>query len=249
MRLAGVPAMVMHPDWKESSASVRDRPWLLWMHGRSVTKEIDPGRFLRCVRDGIACVAVDLPGHGERLDEAMQAPEQTLRVIDQMRREIDAVVDAAQQLDGFGHERVAVGGMSAGGMTTLARLCEPHRFTCAVVECTTGSWRWQPNLRKGEPTSDGLTLAALDPISHLDHWRPIPLLILHNRRDEWVPLEGMEEFVEALRANTASDAVTLHVYEETGAPFEHAGFGRMGADAKDRVVAFLVRHLREDARG
>ena len=40
------------------------------------------------------------------------------------------------------------------------------------------------------------------------------------------------------------DLVAFHVYEErTGAPFEHAGFGRFAPDAKDRQVAFLRSHL------
>ena len=59
---AKVPAMLSHPDWRTP------RPTVLWMHGRTVSKEIDNGRFLRFVRAGIASVSLDLPGHGERLD-------------------------------------------------------------------------------------------------------------------------------------------------------------------------------------
>ena len=245
--LAGVPAMVSHPAWSSGSSAqttVPSRPWLLWMHGRSVQKEIDPGRFLRCVRSGIACVAVDLPGHGERFEAGMQEPHRTLEVIDRMEREIDAVVDAVLELGGFDVERFAIGGMSAGGMATLARLSRPHRFTAAVVECTTGSWRWQPNILKGDPA----VVARLDPIRHLDGWRPIPFLALHNQFDEWVPLEGQREFVDAVTARCrglgSSAPIDLHVYDRTGAPNEHAGFGRMGADAKDRVVSFLSSALR-----
>ena len=36
----------------------------------------------------------------------------------------------------------------------------------------------------------------------------------------------------------------MHEYGETGAPYEHSGFGRLASDAKDRQVNFLVRHLR-----
>jgi hypothetical protein len=35
----------------------------------------------------------------------------------------------------------------------------------------------------------------------------------------------------------------MHIYEATGAPNEHAGFGRLAADAKDRFTAFLVTTL------
>ncbi len=239
-RLAGVPALVAHPDWHGPGSSLRGRPWLLWIHGRSVNKELDPGRYLRLLRAGIASVALDLPGHGERAEPDGQSIERTLPMIAEMVAELDAVVERVHELEGFDPERSALGGMSAGGMVTLARLCRPHRFRCAAVECTTGSWRWQPNLMRGDPG----VVAALNPMDHLDGWRPVPLLVMHNRLDAWVPIEGQREFVDALAKRYEDPGrITFQVYEETGAPFEHAGFGRMGADAKDRFTAFLAREL------
>lgn len=255
LRVAGVPAMLSHPDLPLAGpASDGDftglsvRPWLLWMHGRTVRKEIDPGRFARLVRAGVATVSIDLPGHGERFDEALQAPSATIRVIARMLAELDSAVDHVHELGGFDPERVAIGGMSAGGMVALARLCRPHRFTAAVVECTTGSWRWQPNLVATDDAEANALAASLDPIRHLGAWRPIGLLALHNRFDEWVPLEGQAEFLDALALRhvslgAAPESVERHVYERTGAPFEHAGFGRFGADAKDRVATFVSRSL------
>ena len=244
-RLAGVPALIAHPDWyrdggRDGPAIVRTRPWMLWIHGRSVNKELDPGRYLRLLRAGIATVSVDLPGHGERFEPWAQDITATLRMIHTMIEEIDPIVDAVADLEGFDPERKGIGGMSAGGMVALSRLCHPHRFACAAVECTTGSWRWQTNLMRGDPG----TLAKLNPVGNLDGWRPIPLLMMHNRLDEWVPLEGQEEFLAALSKRYDDPSmVTLHVYEKTGAPNEHAGFGRMGADAKDRFVRFVESAL------
>lgn len=210
------------------------------MHGRSVNKELDPGRYQRLLRLGIACVAVDLPDHGERRSVKVVDAGSSLQVIAQMVSEIDAVVDAAHELGGLDLERMAIGGMSAGGMAALARLCRPHRFCAAVVECATGSWRWQENLVRSDPA----LAAALNPIDHVDTWRAIPLLVLHNLLDEWIPIAGQEEFVEAVRSRTARpDLVQMHVYDKTDAPNEHAGFGRKGADAKDRVAAFLESAL------
>jgi len=60
VRFGDVPALLAHPDWETPA------PVVLWMHGRTVSKELDPGRYLRWVRAGIAACAVDLPGHGER---------------------------------------------------------------------------------------------------------------------------------------------------------------------------------------
>lgn len=239
VRLADVPALVVHPEWTAGVDRPRTRPWLLWLHGRTVNKELDPGRYQRLARVGIASVAVDLPGHGERFDASFHSLERTLDLVATATGEIDAVVDAAVSDEslGLGHESMAIGGMSAGGMATLARLCRPHRFGAALVECATGSWRWQPNLAGG----DAATFGRLNPIDHVDGWRPIPLLALHNRLDEWVPLEGQEEFLATLRARTSRpDLVRLHVYDRTGAPHEHAGFGTMGSDAKDRAAAHLA---------
>ena len=82
------PVLLAHPDWE------RPAPVVFWMHGRTVNKELDPGRYLRWLRAGIATCSVDLPGHGERIDPAMQTPRRTLEVLAQMRAEIDGVVAA-----------------------------------------------------------------------------------------------------------------------------------------------------------
>lgn len=241
--LGGVPALVAIPP---EASSERPVPWLLWMHGRTVSKELDPGRYLRLLRAGIASVAVDLPGHGERLDPARQTAEAALAVIEQMAGEIDAVVAAARAVPELDADRIAIGGMSAGGMAALVRLCRPHRFAAAVGECTTGDLLGQPQLTATDPER----VRRLDPATHLDGWREIPCIFLHNRHDEVVSCAALERFVERLRARATDPAtVRLHVYDRTGAPAEHAGFGRQTADAKSRVTAFLEETLRAgDAR-
>ncbi len=239
---AGVPALVVHPSFAPDGAFLGERPPVLfWMHGRTANKELDPGRFLRLVRAGIATVSLDLPGHGAREDLALQQPERTLEAVERMAGEIDSVVEAALATGWFDDARMALGGMSAGGMATLVRLSRAHSFRAACVECTTGSFAWQRNRAMFEPER----AARLDPIQHLDGWRAIPLLVLHNTLDEWVAVEGQREFVEALRARGLAKDVVMHEYAETGAPHEHSGFGRFAADAKDRQTAFLVRELRD----
>jgi len=241
---SGVPALVVHPSFAtDADGTVARAPVLFWMHGRTANKELDPGRFLRLVRAGIATVSLDLPGHGAREDLALQAPECTLQAVEQMAGEIDAVVEAARATGWFDDRRMALGGMSAGGMATLIRLCRAHAFRAACVECTTGSFAWQRHRAMFEPQR----AAKLDPIQHLDGWRTIPLLILHNTLDAWVAVEGQREFVEALKARGLSKDVVMHEYGETGAPHEHSGFGRFAADAKDRQTEFLVRTLRDGA--
>ena len=78
----------------------------------------------------------------------------------------------------------------------------------------------------------------------LDGWRPIPFQAFHTRADQWVGYDGQVRFVETLRARYPdSSLVELVTYESTGAPYEHAGFGRHAADAKNRQRDFLARWL------
>ena len=238
----GVPALVVHPSIAaDGSLHGGPAPGIVWMHGRTANKELDPGRFLRLVRAGIASVSLDLPGHGARREDALQQPERALEVVERMADEIDGVVESMRASGLFDMSRVALGGMSAGGMATLVRLCRPHGFRAAAVECTSGSFAWQRNRAMFEPKR----ATRLDPIQHLAGWRAMPLLVLHNRLDAWIAVEGQREFVEALKARGLADDVEMHEYGETGAPHEHSGFGRFASDAKDRQANFLIRRLRD----
>ena len=87
----------------------------------------------------------------------------------------------------------------------------------------------------------------LDPIEHLDGWREIPLLALHGRHDEWVPIEGQQAFLDALGRRYRDPGLIEFIrYDRTGAAYEHVGFGRMAADAKSRQSGFFKRWLIAD---
>ncbi len=239
MPFAGAPCVVMHPDFdRDAPSALHTRPWVLWMHGRTVHKELDPGRYARWLRAGIACVAVDLPAHGERMIEAQQAASCTLDIEQQAAREVDGIVSAVRALDGFDPDRVGIGGMSAGGMAALLRLCRPHSFMGVLVESTTGDW----SARVASTPWSAEVIDALNPATHLDEWIDLPVLAIHSERDEWVPISGQRSFLDALRARSERpERIALLAYPETGAPFEHSGFGRLGSHAKDAGTAFWAR--------
>jgi alpha-beta hydrolase superfamily lysophospholipase len=246
-----VPALLCHPDWSSS------RPMLLWMHGRTADKFLDSGRYLRLIRAGIAVVALDLPAHGERLDPPRQSPDHTPELLTQMVSEIDGVLESLAGeafvneggLELFDLDRAAIGGMSAGGMVTLRRLCETHPFRCAAVESTAGDlgMLWDP--RTGWPVAHREeVVAALDPMRRIASFRPLPLLALHSETDQIVPIRCARSFLDALRDSYVArgfpgDWVRLHTWPTTGAPAEHNGFGRVAAEAKTLHVEFLVKHL------
>jgi len=249
----GVPALLAHPEenWWEME-SPAPAPVVVWMHGRTVSKELDPGRYLRWVRAGIAACAIDMPGHGERFDASMQGAETGLAIVKRVAEvELDAVVRAlaeARWRGAFDIERMGVGGMSLGGITTMVRLCTPHDFRCATVEAAAGDFGAMRNRRAFTHPEERGALSGLakelDPYSRLDGWRPLPFLALHSEKDEWVPVEGIRSFVLALREHYAAqgadaESVQLVTWPETGAQYEHVGFGRMSNEAKNVQTEFL----------
>ncbi len=238
----GVPALVAHPDWATRA------PVVIWMHGRTVKKELDPGRYLRWLRAGMGVCALDLPGHGERFEDELQRPARTLEVVERMVREVDGVVRALGEGEYgrvFDAKRMGIGGMSAGGMVTLRRLCDPHGFVCAAVESTVGDFSLAPGLGRSE--GDGM-VSRVDPMRHVAGWRPIPLLALHSEKDAWAPVEAIRSFTERLRERydelgADRGLVELVTWPETGAPNEHSGFGRVSNDAKNLQTGFLAHRL------
>ena len=233
--LGGAPSLIIHPD---APGSERPRPLLLWMHGRTAFKEMDNGRYLRLMRAGIASVAIDLPGHGERAEEALQASDRTMEVIESALSELPEVIRAIGRVSGLDSTRMAIGGMSLGGMTALAALCRSHPFRAAVVEATTGDWTHLAGAMHDPARAD-----AMEPARHLDRWQPVPILAIHAQLDEWIRVEWQRTFLERLRGVNAAMPVELLEFPRTGAPHEHIGFGTFGPQAKDACTEFLVRHL------
>jgi len=235
--IGGVPCLIARQD----NAL---RPFLFWMHGRTAYKELDPGRFLRCLQRGINICAVDLPGHGQRLEAESQGANRIWPVVEQMSLEIDAVLEGLKSIEGFDIQRCAIGGMSAGGMAAITRLLKPHPFSALVLEATCGDWSFIRN----KPMCAALSeeeFDAINPINHLDQWENIPVIAFHSEKDEWIPYEAASSFIESLRARLNDSAdIDLVSFKDTGAPYEHVGFGRESANVKELQTQFLVRHLR-----
>ena len=113
-------------------------------------------------------------------------------------------------------------------------------YTAAIFEASSGNWKAQHQRQ----FFDHEATARLDPLTHLDSWRDIPVLAVHSRRDEWVRHEGQATFLDALRARAADPAIIESLdFDETGAPHEHLGFGRRANEARTREIDFLSRRL------
>ncbi len=244
-----IPALLVHPNW------VSPAPTMIWLHGRTASKELDAGRYVRWMKAGIAACAIDLPGHGERKDHRANLPNHTLEVLQAVLPEIDEVVESLADpiwQNVFDLDRLGLGGMSLGGMATLRRLCEPHPFRCAAVESTTGDLTGL--YRPDGPRPWGMSfpveeVAPFDPSQHLRTFQPLPLLALHSEADHIVPFALQRGFMTQLRSHYEElgadpNLLMLHTWPTTGAPEEHSGFGRFGNEAKNLQSNFLSRHLR-----
>ncbi len=263
LAMAGdIPLLLAHPDWKSPA------PTALWMHGRTAYKELDPGRYLRWIRAGIAVCAIDLPGHGQRIIPEYHTPARTLDMLAQAVGEVDHVVEFLgdpSHAGVFDLDRLAIGGMSAGGMTALRRLCDEHPFKCAAVEGTTGNLAGlyapptgRPALTPADPPPwpvrhDPARIATLDTMQNLAGFAPLPLLVLHSDADRLVPVATQRRFIETLRGHYVSRAADPSLIEfvtwpTTGAPDEHVGFGRVSNDAKNLQADFLARQLGSSPR-
>jgi dipeptidyl aminopeptidase/acylaminoacyl peptidase len=245
LRLGSVPAVLVTPEG--------EGPWplVLWLHGRSVNKEIDSARYHRLQRGGIAVCAIDLPGHGERHDPRLQGLHALADLLEQALAEVDPVLEAVLEREPrLDPQRLALGGVSAGGMVTLRRLGKTHPFRCAAVECTGGDLslagapeRYRPVVERG-----------LDPGPHVTSWRPIPLLALHSEADQVIPVAAIRAFVDALRehyrvSGAEPNLARLETWPETGAPHEHLGLGKRAGQARLRLLEHLQTHLGIDTRG
>ena len=231
------PCLIVHPD-HGSSVKPRATPWLLWMHGRTAHKELDNGRYLRLLRAGVATVAIDLPGHGERSVPELQTSERTMTVAQAALDELPPLLAALGPGEGLDPDRCAIGGMSLGGMVALAALCRPHRFRAAWVEATTGDWS-----HLNGATHDPSRADAMEPARHLDRWQPVPILAIHSELDQWIAIADQRRFLDRVRTVNGDAPVELLAFPVTGAPHEHIGFGSCAPQAKEAGVAFLTRHL------
>ncbi len=238
---ARTPALLIHPGLdKQAEKPLEPAPFLLWLHGRTAQKELDSGRYLRLSRAGIATVALDLPAHGERAVPEKQTSQFSLEVIEELLGEIPGVLDALKQFPEFDMSRCAIGGFSLGGMSALAALCQPHAFSAALIEATSGDWSEMASAQH-----DPIRAERLEPLRHVDSWKPIPLMALHASEDEMVPVTPQRAFIENIRARTpANIPVVWEEFGHTGALHEHIGFGLFAAHAKTIGTQFLVDHLK-----
>jgi dienelactone hydrolase len=208
------------------------RPLLLLGHGGSLHKRFEGlVRFAhRMVRNhGYAAVAIDAPGHGERIDEAQHArmreqfkdgfplsaeqlTQWLLATIPGAVAEWKATLDAVQALDYVGQGKVGYFGLSMGATLGIPFVAAEPRVTAAIFGLA------------GLGTDERAFGAAARSLT-------LPILFIFQLHDEVVPAELGLGLFRAFGSSTK----TMHIN-----PGKHIAIPPFEVDEYE---LFLVRHL------
>lgn len=225
-----VPGIVWHPEGARGP-----RPLVLLGHGGTQHKRVD--NILRSARRmvrhlGYAAVAIDAPGHGERISEeerVRQREERRARgggppqMTPEQRRawsarneaavgEWKATLDAVETLEGVGGGPIGYWGVSMGTAIGVPFLASEPRVKCAIL----GLAGLRPGAEAFEKAARSIA---------------IPLLFMFQWDDEVAPREGGLALYDAF----ASAQKSMHIN-----PGRHMG---IPAFELDYYETFYRRHL------
>lgn len=182
-------------------------PLIIYYHGWQSQKELTltQGRYL--AREGFRVILPDAFNHGKRKNPMTDIPSLTFwQSIHTNLFEFGYIVHTLQKL-GLADDRIGVGGVSMGGMTTAALLTHhPEIKAAACVMGTPKLVAYRERIFKHASQMDRFFPADYD---HLLKWIPEydlslnidklagrPLLIWHGTQDVVVPYTHVMEFME-----------------------------------------------------
>lgn len=233
--IGDIPCLVIARD--ELAA---DAPLALVLHGLGGRKEKMLSALYELARLGFRAVALDVRGHGERLDAADLETRLQADYLTVMGSIIEGTAsDIPRLLDHFAPSHAAIHGISLGGYITFAALLAEPRLSVASVAM--GSPDWTSPLKRlgvgpGQAAYD--RVAALNPLDLSPALLPPrPLLMLHGGLDEVVSPEGVVTLTERLQPLYAPypDRLELRLYPDLGHHYTD--------DMLQRTCAWFTRFL------
>ena len=254
MSRAGVPTM--HSGqvgdiplvWVEPEAAQR-RTLVIWLPGFSGTKEAMRPYLVDLAAAGFVALSFDPYQHGERriesLDELRERVRGNIRryfwpILARTAEDVPRVVDWAVRH--LGVAAVAgMGGISAGGDTSVAAAAVDPRIAVVAAAIATPDW-----LRPGSFEPPGAPDAAAqacyerrNPLTNLAAYRHTPAISFQNGAgDRQVPPDGSQRFVAALREELYAhcpERLEVVLHEGTAHEFTAAGWAN--------ALAWFRRHL------
>jgi dienelactone hydrolase len=218
-------ASLIRPD------SDRRLPAIVCLHGTGgsresmATREFGPGEWTRpgagaphrrmlgwareLARRGFVTLALTQRGLDRRAppDTNDQAKDLLVRgrtLMGAIVHEIRQAVTYLERRDDVQAERIAVAGMSFGGITSFYTWAVDNRVRAAVSICG-GVGSIDVLLRRGRPAYHGFYWWIPDILTRGDHARfaaalaPLPLMLWAPRRDIGMPEEGVDRFMDTVR--------------------------------------------------
>ncbi len=238
-----IPLVWMEPETTET------RTLVIWLPGFSGTKEAMQPYLADLAAAGFVALSFDPYQHGERRVESLD--ELRARVRGNIRRhfwpilartaeDVPRVIDWAVRRLGVA-EMAGMGGISAGGDTSVAATAVDPRIAVVAAAIATPDW-----LRPGSFEPPGAPDAAAqacyerrNPLTHLAAYRHTPAISFQNGAlDQQVPPDGSQRFVAALREElyaNCPERLEVVLHEGTAHEFTAAGW--------TNALAWFRRHL------
>ena len=235
--------------WRGGAAARSSRPLLVMVHGGPTSQALADwnARVQAFVQRGWTVLQPQYrgsTGYGRAYTQALASRWGERDVAD-----VAAGIRQAEKEAWADTSRVAVMGGSAGGLTVLLLAAQHPDLVAAVVAlfpvcdlvdlaATTHRLESGYTLRLVGPLPEAVeTYRDRSPRARAGEIRA-PVLLLHGRDDDIVPVAQSEELATALRA--AGVTVELHVYDREGHGWRRAA---TVADEAERIDAFLSRWI------
>lgn len=183
-------------------------PLIIYYHGWQSQKELTltQGRYL--AREGFRVLLPDAFNHGRRRNPMTDIPSLTFwQSIHTNLFEFGYLVDALQKRNLVDNDRIGVGGVSMGGMTTTALFTRHPEIRAAA--CVMGSPKLVAYRERIFKHASQMDRFFPEDYNHLLNWIPEydlslntekingrPLLFWHGKQDIIVPYQHVVEFME-----------------------------------------------------
>lgn len=183
-------------------------PTVIYYHGWQSRKELNLTAGRRLAKAGYRALLPDAENHGERYRPYSKIPSMTFwQSIQTNLFEFGYIVDHFQQL-GLADQRLAVAGVSMGGISTCALLCQhPEIQAAACLMGTPMPVHYAQRIGRHARAAgryfpaDARTLLgwleAYDLSQQAQALDDRPLFIWHGRQDDRIPFQEAESFVQA----------------------------------------------------
>lgn len=216
-QIKGIPVLEVVADEQRH----QPLPLMIYYHGWRSAKELVLTQARKLAEAGIRVVLPDALNHGERLQPVSEIPSWTFwQSIQTNLAEFSLIVDYWRQLNLIQADRIGVGGVSMGGMTTAALLTKHPEIK--VAACIIGSPAplayarlVRENVRAHhltQPADLGLLTSWLTAYDLTEQPQTIaqrPVLFWHGTADERIPYEQVAAFEQQIKGQTYAKNVTF----------------------------------------